>query len=163
MHAHHVAPCALPSRGELYRRKTLFLDDFPIFFYPNETWTHPPSFNFFGIFWISLTLQSPLLHSRKSRFHYWVGCTISVTARFFPSALQVATSQFHSKMPSKLSQEGNHFPSDTVFCPGFQKGRVPSEKGTLARWTDSQKGTLARWTDRQKGTLARWTEGKGHN
>ena len=21
----------------------------------------------------------------------------------------------------------------TVFCPGFQKGRVPSEKGTLAR------------------------------
>ena len=39
-----------------------------------------------------------------------------------------------------------------VFCPGFQKGRVPSEKGTLARWTD-----------RQKGTLARWTEEKGHN
>ena len=50
-----------------------------------------------------------------------------------------------------------------VFCPGFQKGRVPSEKGTLARWTDRQKGTLARWTDRQKGTLARWTEEKGHN
>ena len=22
---------------------------------------------------------------------------------------------------------------DPVFCPGFQKGRVPSEKGTLAR------------------------------
>ena len=40
----------------------------------------------------------------------------------------------------------------SVFCPGFQKGRVPSEKGTLARWTD-----------RQKGTLARWTEEKGHN
>ena len=49
-----------------------------------------------------------------------------------------------------------------VFCPGFQKGRVPSEKGTLARWTDRQKGTLARWTDSQKGTLARWTEEKGH-
>ena len=49
-----------------------------------------------------------------------------------------------------------------VFCPGFQKGRVPSEKGTLARWTDRQKGTLARWMDRQKGTLARWTEEKGH-
>ena len=48
-----------------------------------------------------------------------------------------------------------------MFCPGFQKGRVPSEKGTLARWTDRQKGTLARWTDRQKGTLARWTEEKG--
>ena len=65
-------------------------------------------------------------------------------------------------------------PSSAVFCPGFQKGRVPSEKGTLARWTDRQKGTLARWTDRQKGilarwtdrqkrTLARWTEEKGHN
>ena len=40
---------------------------------------------------------------------------------------------------------------------------VPSEKGTLARWTDRQKGTLAQWTDRQKGTLARWTEEKGHN
>ena len=62
----------------------------------------------------------------------------------------------------------------SVFCSGFQKGRVPSEKGilarwtdrqkgTLARWTDRQKGTLARWTDRQKGTLARWTEEKGHN
>ena len=49
-----------------------------------------------------------------------------------------------------------------VFCPGFQKGRVPSEKGTLVRWTDHQKGTLARWTDRQKGTLARWTEEIGH-
>ena len=24
-------------------------------------------------------------------------------------------------------------PTFTVFCPGFQKGRVPSEKGTLAR------------------------------
>ena len=51
----------------------------------------------------------------------------------------------------------------TVFCPGFQKDRVPSEKGTLPRWTDRQKGTLVRWTDRQKGTLARWTEEKGHN
>ena len=37
------------------------------------------------------------------------------------------------------------------------------QKGTLARWTDRQKGTLAQWTDRQKGTLARWTEEKGHN
>ena len=50
-----------------------------------------------------------------------------------------------------------------MFCPGFKKGRGPSEKGTLARWTDRQKGTLARWTDRQKGTLPRWTEEKGHN
>ena len=47
--------------------------------------------------------------------------------------------------------------------PRFSKGQVPSEKGTLARWTDCQKGTLSRWMDRQKGTLARWTEEKGHN
>ena len=64
-------------------------------------------------------------------------------------------------------EEGSKFwkavTQHAVFCPGFQKGRVPSEKGTLARWTDRQKGTLARWTDRQKGTLARWTEEKGHN
>ena len=40
----------------------------------------------------------------------------------------------------------------SVFCPGFQKGRVPSEKGTLVQWTD-----------RQKGTVAWWTEEKGHN
>ena len=26
----------------------------------------------------------------------------------------------------------------TVFCPGLQKGRVPSEKGTLARSTPSK-------------------------
>ena len=57
----------------------------------------------------------------------------------------------------------NIYCTSTVFCPGFQKGRVPSEKGTLARWTDRQKGTLARWTDRQKVTLVRWTEEKGHN
>ena len=42
----------------------------------------------------------------------------------------------------------------SVFCPGFQKGRVPSERGTLARWTDRQKDTLARWTDRQKGIIS---------
>ena len=32
MHAHLEAPRAPPSRGELYRCKTLFLDNFPIFF-----------------------------------------------------------------------------------------------------------------------------------
>ena len=38
--------------------KLYFLDDFPIFFYPNGTWTHPlTSIFFFGLF---LTLQSPL-------------------------------------------------------------------------------------------------------
>ena len=33
MHAHLEAPRAPPSRGELYRRNTLFLDNFPFFFY----------------------------------------------------------------------------------------------------------------------------------
>ena len=47
---------------------------------------------------------------------------------------------------------GHNLLSYSVLCPGFQKGRVPSEKGTLARWTD-----------RQKDTLAWWTEEKGHN
>ena len=48
MHAHHVVPRAPPGRGELYRRKTLFLADFPIFyFYPNGTWTHPPTSKLF--------------------------------------------------------------------------------------------------------------------
>ena len=69
-----------------------------------------------------------------------------------------ASSVFNTTNPRKRGDM-----RQAVFCPGFQKGRVPSEKGTLARWTDHQKGTLARWTDRQKGTLARWTEEKGHN
>ena len=46
MHAHHVAPRAPPSRGELYRCKTLFLDDFPFFFYPNGTLDFWNFFNF---------------------------------------------------------------------------------------------------------------------
>ena len=58
MHAHHVAPRAPPGRGELYRRRTLFLDDFPIFFYPNEAWTHPPIF--VGIFGIFFNFAKPL-------------------------------------------------------------------------------------------------------
>ena len=62
-----------------------------------------------------------------------------------------------------IQESDDQLGNNAVFCPGFQKGRVPSEKGTLARWTDRQKGTLVRWTDRQKGTLARWTEEKGHN
>ena len=42
----------LPSRGELYRRKTLFLDNFykKNFFYPNGTWTHPPTSKLFLAF-----------------------------------------------------------------------------------------------------------------
>ena len=61
MHAHHVAPCAPSSRGELYRRKTLFLDDFPIFFYyPNGTWTHPPTSKLFLDFWNFFNFAKPL-------------------------------------------------------------------------------------------------------
>ena len=55
MHAHHGVPRAPPGRGELYRRKTLFLADFPIFFYyPNGTWTHPPTSKLFLDFWNSI-------------------------------------------------------------------------------------------------------------
>ena len=62
MHAHHVAPCAPPSRGELYRCKTLFLDDFPIFFfYPNGTWTHPPTSKLFLDFWNFFNFAKPLI------------------------------------------------------------------------------------------------------
>ena len=61
MHAHHVAPCAPSSRGELYRRQTLFLDDFPIFFYyPNGTWTHPPTSKLFLDFWNFFNFAKPL-------------------------------------------------------------------------------------------------------
>ena len=49
MHAYLEAPRAPPSRGELYRCKTLFLDNFPFFFYPNGTWALPNFFlNFFN-------------------------------------------------------------------------------------------------------------------
>ena len=41
MHAHLEVPRAPQNSGELYRWKTVFLDDFPIFLYPNGTWTHP--------------------------------------------------------------------------------------------------------------------------
>ena len=68
MHAHLEAPRAPPSRGELYRCKTLFLDNFPIFFYPNGTWTHPPPLpNYFWIFGFFLTLQSPLCAAVNNR------------------------------------------------------------------------------------------------
>ena len=53
-----MAPRTPPCRGELYRRKTLFLDDFPIFFYPNETWTHP--LPIFWDFWNFFNFAKPL-------------------------------------------------------------------------------------------------------
>ena len=61
MHAHLEAPRAPPSRGELYRCKTLFLDNFPIFFfYPNGTWTHPPTSKLFLDFWNFFNFAKPL-------------------------------------------------------------------------------------------------------
>ena len=62
MHAHLEAPRAPPSRGELYRCKTLFLDNFPIFFfYPNGTWTHPPTSKLFLDFWNFFNFAKPLI------------------------------------------------------------------------------------------------------
>ena len=67
MHAHHGAPRAPSSRGELYRHKTLFLDDFPIFFYyPNGTWTHPPTSKLFLDFWNFFNFAKPLTRSTHS-------------------------------------------------------------------------------------------------
>ena len=65
MHAHLEAPRAPPSRGELYKRKTLFLDNFPIFFYPNGTWTHPPTSKLSLDFWNLFNFAKPL---RVTRF-----------------------------------------------------------------------------------------------
>ena len=67
MHAHHVPPRAPSSRGELYRRKTLFLDDFPIFFYyPNGTWTHPATSKLFLDYWNFFNFAKPLRAARPS-------------------------------------------------------------------------------------------------
>ena len=61
MHSHHGVPRAPSSRGELYGHKTLFLDDFPIFFYyPNGTWTHPPTSKLFLDFWNFFNFAKPL-------------------------------------------------------------------------------------------------------
>ena len=65
MHAHHVPPRAPSSRSELYRRKTLFFDDFPIFFYyPNGTWTHPPTSKLFLDFLNFFNFAKPLIPVR---------------------------------------------------------------------------------------------------
>ena len=42
--------------------------------------------------------------------------------------------------------------SMSVFCPGFQKGRVPSEKSTFS---------AVNW--RKRAQIVWWTEEKGHN
>ena len=33
--------------------------------------------------------------------------------------------------------------ADAVFCPGFQKGRVPSEKGTFSAVNGPSKGPIS--------------------
>ena len=78
MHAHLEAPRAPPSRGELYRCKTLFLDNFPFFFYPNGTWTHPPTSKLFLDFWNLFNFAKPLI---KIREHVPTGSVPSVTER----------------------------------------------------------------------------------
>ena len=43
---------------------------------------------------------------------------------------------------------------DTVFCPGFQKGRVPSEKGTFSAVNGPSKGHHYRGERKKKGTIS---------
>ena len=57
MHAHLEAPRAPPSRGELYRCKTLFLDNFPIFFL--SKWYLDPPTHFQIIFGIFFNFAKP--------------------------------------------------------------------------------------------------------
>ena len=42
----------------------------------------------------------------------------------------------------------------TVFCPGFQKGRVPSEKGTFSAVNGASKGHNERSERNKKGTIS---------
>ena len=60
MHAHHVAPRASQSRGELYSAKLYFWSIFQFFFYPNETWTHPPTSKLFWDFLDFFNFAKPL-------------------------------------------------------------------------------------------------------
>ncbi len=41
----------------------------------------------------------------------------------------------------------------TVFCPGFQKRRVPSEKGTISAVYGPSKGHHYRGERKKKGTI----------
>ena len=42
----------------------------------------------------------------------------------------------------------------SVFCPGFQKGRVPSEKGTFSAMNGASKGHNQRGELEKKGTIS---------
>ena len=56
MHAHLEAPRAPPSRGELYRCKTLFFDNFPIYFFIQMG----PTSKLFLDFWNFVNFAKPL-------------------------------------------------------------------------------------------------------
>ena len=81
MHARHVAPRAPPSRGELYRRKTYFGRFSNFFFYPNGTWTHPPTSKLFLDFWNFFNFAKPLRNREAKReLHVmWNGTRLSNT------------------------------------------------------------------------------------
>ena len=78
MHSHHGVPRAPSSRGELYGHKTLFLNDFPIFFYyPNGTWTHPPTSKLFLDFWNFFNFAKPLSRTTTfMKFHNVMYCNL---------------------------------------------------------------------------------------
>ena len=44
--------------------------------------------------------------------------------------------------------------SQSVFCPGFQKGRVPSEKGTFSAVSGPSKGHNYRGELKKKGIIS---------
>ena len=91
----------LSARSELYRRKTLFLDDFPIFFfYPNETWTHPPTSNFFLDFWNFFNFAKPLRRSQHLRIRQMAGIFLIIESRII----------------------GRRFAGGLCFIPGFGRG-----------------------------------------
>ena len=48
------------SKERIVQTQNFVFGRFSNFFYPNETWTHPPTSKFFWDFWNFLTLQSPL-------------------------------------------------------------------------------------------------------
>ena len=58
-------------------------------------------------------------------------------------------------MRGKLFFTTQLLPVHTVFCPGFQKGRVPSENGTFSVVNGRQKGTICTVNGRKRAQLAR--------
>ena len=71
LHAHLEAPRAPPNRGEC---KTFFFDNFPFFFYPNGTCTHPPTsklfWDFLNFFNFAKPLNAATNEVRKSKRNF---------------------------------------------------------------------------------------------